>query len=193
VAAALIAPGSIHVHDDQPEITALTNVDRAVTLRSSTQRRGLECRLPRASRVTAGIRTAGVLLAALTCVACGSGDKISTAGTEPTLLVHDVRGRSDDAEITGYVRYLAEADCFVLDGSGGVRHVVVWPPGTTVWLRDGAVAGVEVPGRDPIPLGSRLTGAGGFANPETSELDLPEVATDCRSGDGEFAMIHKLR
>ncbi|GAA1897083.1 hypothetical protein GCM10009687_78150 [Asanoa iriomotensis] len=129
-------------------------------------------------------------------MACGSGDGVSTARTDPTLFVHDVRGRADDAEISGYVRYLADADCFVLDsaadGTGGVRNVAVWPPGTTVWMKDAQVAGVEVPDRDPIALGSRLTGGGGYANPDTSELELPEVATDCLSNDGEFAMIHVI-
>jgi len=139
---------------------------------------------------------AGVALATLSCVACGSGDGVSTAQTDPTLLVHDVQDRADDAEVSGYVRHLAEADCFVLDstadGSGGVRNVAVWPPGTKVWMKDAEVAGVEVPDRAPIAVGSRLTGGGGFANPDTSELDLPEVAADCLSDGGEFAMIHVI-
>ena len=68
---------------------------------------------------------------------------MSTVGPDPTLFVHDVRGRSDDAQVDGYLRYLHDVDCFVLD-STTIRHVAVWPPGTKAW-RDGAeVAGVEV-------------------------------------------------
>ena len=37
-----------------------------------------------------------------------------------------------------------------------------------------------------------MTGAGGYANPVTSDLDLPEVAADCLSGGGGFAMIHVI-
>ncbi|MDG4826433.1 hypothetical protein O7635_31675 [Asanoa sp. WMMD1127] len=135
-----------------------------------------------------------LFLVAVSCVGCGADGSVSAAQTSPTLLVHDVRGRGDDAAVDGYVRYLEGADCFVLEavGGGGVRNVAVWPPGTTVWLRGGAVAGVRVPDRDPIALGGRVTGSGGYANPTTSELDLPAVAPDCLSGGGEFVMVHRL-
>ncbi|SNT58631.1 hypothetical protein SAMN05421812_11134 [Asanoa hainanensis] len=131
------------------------------------------------------------LLVALACVGCGSHEGISTARTDPTLLVHGVQGRSDDAGVDGHVRYLEEADCFVLD-SAGVRNVAVWPPGTKVWLDGARVAGVEVPDRDPIAIGSRLTGGGGYANPATTEIELPEVAADCLRGGGEFVSIHVI-
>ncbi|WP_143049962.1 hypothetical protein [Asanoa ishikariensis] len=113
--------------------------------------------------------------------------------SDPTLLVHGVQGRSDDAQIDGYVRYLDDADCFVIEAAaGGGRNVAVWPPGTTVWMDGVAVAGVDVPDRDPIAIGSRLTGGGGYANPDTTDLDPPEVAADCLSGGGEFALIHAI-
>ncbi|MFF5076224.1 hypothetical protein ACFY36_04180 [Actinoplanes sp. NPDC000266] len=121
---------------------------------------------------------------------------MSVAQTDPTLFVHDVRDRSDDAKVDGYVRYLGDADCFVLDatadGASGTRNVAVWPPGTKVWKKGTEVAGVEVPDRDPIAVGSRVTGAGGYANPTTSDTELPKVAADCLSTGGEFAMIHVI-
>jgi hypothetical protein len=108
--------------------------------------------------------------------------------------VHDVGSdRSDDVGIDGYVRYLDDADCFVLESTaGGVRHVAVWPPGTKAWKPDATVAGVRVPDRDPIALGSRVTAAGGYANPATSEIDLPQVAADCLRSEGEFVLIQKI-
>ena len=121
-------------------------------------------------RRTAGL--VGVVLAALSCLSCGSGGGgVSTAGSDPTVFVHDVGGdRSDDAGIDGYVRYLDDADCLVLESTaGGVRHE-----------------------RDPIALGSRVTAAGGYANPATSEIDLPQVAADCLRSEGEFVLIQKI-
>jgi hypothetical protein len=142
------------------------------------------------------MRAVGIVLVALACVSCGSEAGVSVAQTDPTVFVHDVRDRADDAKLDGYVRYLDDADCFVLDstadGSGGVRNVAVWPPGTKVWKKGPEVAGVEVPDWDPIAVGSRVTGAGGYANPGTSDMDLPEVATDCLGSGGEFAMIHVI-
>lgn len=144
-------------------------------------------------RTAGSLRTAGVVLTALSCLSCGSGGGVSTVGPDPTLFVHDVRGRSDDAQVDGYLRYLDDADCFVLDATtGSGRHVAVWPPGTKAWMNGAEVAGVRVPDRDPIAIGSRLTGAGGYANPTTSDLDLPEVAADCLGAGGEFAMIHVI-
>ncbi|XVU29533.1 hypothetical protein ACQPZJ_21390 [Actinoplanes sp. CA-054009] len=138
-------------------------------------------------------RRAGAVLAVLACASCGSGTEVSVARTDPTLFVHDVRDRSDDAKVDGYVRYLDDADCFVLDSTAdGTRHVAVWPPGTEVWKKGTEVAGVEVPDRDPIAVGSRVTGAGGYANPATSDTELPEVAADCLGRGGEFAMIHVI-
>ena len=137
----------------------------------------------------------GVVLVALACVSCGSGASVSAAQTDPTLFVHDVRNRSDAAKVEGYVRYLADADCFVLDSTAdrnGVRNVAVWPPGTKAWKKGPEVAGVEVPDRDPIAVGSRVTGGGGYSNPDTSDMDLPKVAADCLGNGGEFAVIHVI-
>ncbi|WP_203716299.1 hypothetical protein [Asanoa siamensis] len=125
-----------------------------------------------------------VALVVLSCAACGS--------TAPTVLVHDVRGRGDDALITGSVGYLADADCFVIE-SAGVRHVAVWPPDTEAWVTGTEVAGVRVPDREPIAIGSQLTAGGGYTNPTASgDLDLPEVPAECFGGGGEFALIHVI-
>jgi len=140
-------------------------------------------------------RMVGVVLAALACVSCGSGSGVSVAQTDPTVFVHDVRDRADDAKLDGYVRYLDDADCFVLDSTAdrnGVRNVAVWPPGTKAWKKGTEVAGVEVPDRDPIAVGSRVTGGGGYSNPDTSDMDLPKVAADCLGNGGEFAVIHVI-
>ncbi|MFY1696865.1 hypothetical protein [Solwaraspora sp. WMMA2101] len=141
-----------------------------------------------------------VLLAALSaavCFGCTSSPPVSVAESDPALLVHDVRRGGDDAQIDGYLRHLADADCFVLEpdaatGPDGMRNVAVWPPGTTVWRDGGQVAGVEAPGREPIAIGSRVVGGGGYANPSTSDLDLPDVSPDCLTGGGEFAMLHTI-
>ncbi|WFE25848.1 hypothetical protein O7623_21085 [Solwaraspora sp. WMMD791] len=141
-----------------------------------------------------------VLLAALSvagCFGCTPSPPVSVAETDPTLLVHDVQGGGDDAQIDGYLRHLADADCFVLEpdvttGPDGMRNVAVWPPGTKVWRDGGQVTGVDVPGREPIAIGSRVVGDGGYANPSTSDLDLPEVTPECLTGGGEFAMLHTI-
>jgi hypothetical protein len=141
-----------------------------------------------------------VLLAALSvavCFGCTPSPPVSVADSDPTLLVHDVRRGGDDAQIDGYLRHLADADCFVLEpdattGPDGMRNVAVWPPGTKVRRDGGQVAGVYVPGREPIAIGSRVVGGGGYANPSTSNLDLPDVSPDCLTGGGEFAMLHAI-
>jgi len=146
-----------------------------------------------------GSRLAQVFLAALSaavCFGCTSGPPVSMAESDPALLVHDVR-RGDDAQIDGYLRHLADADCFVLEpdattGPDGMRNVAVWPPDTKVWRDGGQVAGVYVPDREPIAIGSRVVGGGGYANPSTSDLDLPDVSPDCLTGGGEFAMLHTI-
>lgn len=148
----------------------------------------------------AGGRPARVFLAALSvavCLGCTSSPPVSVAETDPTLLVHDVRRGGDDAQIDGYLRHLADADCFVLEpdattGPDGMRNVAVWPPGTKVWRDGGQVAGVDVPRREPIAIGSRIIGGGGYADPSTSNLDLPDVSPDCLTGGGEFAMLHTI-
>lgn len=153
-------------------------------------------RRPRPDAWLRRMRVLGAALLTVVCASCGSGAGVSAAQTDPTLFVHDVRKRGDDAGIEGYVRYLSDADCFVLestaDGAEGVRNVVVWPPGTEIWMNGEEVAGVTVPERDPIVLGSRVTGGGGYANANTSEIDLPEVPADCLSGGGEFALLHVI-
>lgn len=135
----------------------------------------------------------GVLVAATAACASGSG-AVSEAHRDPTLFVHDVTGQGNDAEIGGFLRYLEDADCFVLERDRGaeppVRHVPVFPPGSVVWQRDGQVSGVEVPGAGAVPLGDWLTGGGGYASPDTTDRDLPSVAPECLSGGGEFAFLH---
>jgi len=151
-----------------------------------------------------GRRPVRAFLAALTAAVCfgctagpTTGAAVSVAETDPTLFVHDVRGGGDDAQIDGYLRYLADADCFVLEpdtttGPDRMRNVAVWPPDTTVWRDGGQVAGVDVPGREPIAIGSRVVGGGGYANLSTSDLELPDVPPDCLTGGGEFAMLHTI-
>lgn len=55
------------------------------------------------------------------------------------------------------------------------------------------MAGVRVPDRDPIARGSRVTAAGGYANPATSEIDLPQVAADCLSGAASAAGRRRIQ
>lgn len=139
-------------------------------------------------------------LVAAGCVACVSGaTRVSTTDTDPPLFQHNVGGRGNDAEIGGYLRYLHHAGCFVLvpesapGAAGGERRfVVVWPRGTEPMWRGGELAGVEVFGFGTIRLDEWVTGGGGYANPRTSTIDLPEVAPDCLSGDGEFAILHRI-
>lgn len=146
----------------------------------------------------AAARTLAVVgLVTAACLACGSDlTQVSTTNTDPPLLVHDVRWRADDAEISGTLRYLAESGCFVVERQAGGeterRHVVVWPPGTTPWHEDGALVGVMIPWSGIIRLGDRIDGGGGYAEPRTSNLDLPNVPDECVTGDGGFAMLHTL-
>lgn len=122
--------------------------------------------------------------------------QVSITNTDPPLLVHDVRWRGDEAEINGTLRYLAESGCFVLesppDDEIQRRYVVVWPPGTTPWHEEGGLVGVMIPWSGTIRLGDRIDGGGGYANPRTSNLDLPDVPQECLTGNGEFAMLHTL-
>jgi hypothetical protein len=153
---------------------------------------------PPRSRCGAAARAMALVgLTVATSTACTPGQiYVSSSDTSPTLLVHDVRGRGNDADISGYLRYLDDADCFVLESEPGaerlVRNIAVWPPGTQTWQQDGQVAGVEVPDVGAIPLGNWVSGGGGYANPTTSDIDLPEVSSHCLSGDGEFAMLHRI-
>jgi hypothetical protein len=139
----------------------------------------------------------GVFGVLLPLAACMSGPtRVSAASSEPTLFVHNVQGPGDDAGIRGRLRCLDDADCFVLESPPGTepvaRSVAVWPPGTRIWRQRGQVAGVDTPVIGAIPLGSLITGGGGSASPDTSELELPEVAPSCLTGGGEFTMLHRI-
>lgn len=135
----------------------------------------------------------GFLVAATTACASGSG-AVTEAHRDPTLFVHDVTGQGSDAEVGGFLRYLEGADCFVLepapDADPPIRNVPVFPPGSVVRQQGGQVAGVEVPGLGTVPLGDWITGGGGYANPDTTDRDLPSVAPECLSDDGELAFLH---
>ncbi|MEV0728202.1 hypothetical protein [Polymorphospora sp. NPDC050346] len=149
-------------------------------------------------RLDHGTRLLIAVAATVACTSCSSGPaSISTAATTPTLFVHDVRGSGTTAEINGYLRYLSDLDCFVLESGpeveGLARQVAVWPPGTKVWRRDGQVAGVEVPDTGKIPLGGRIVGSGGYANANNGFAEnLPDVSPECLTSGGEFALMHKI-
>ncbi|WP_212818610.1 hypothetical protein [Polymorphospora rubra] len=149
-------------------------------------------------RLGPGLRILVAALAAAACASCSSGPaSVSTAATSPTLLVHDVRGSKSTAGITGYLRHLSDADCFVLESDLGAdvlaRQVAVWPPGTRVWRSDGQVAGVDVPGAGRIPVDGRVVGGGGYANATNGfARNLPDVSPECLSSGGEFVLIHEI-
>lgn len=142
-------------------------------------------------------RIALVLALGLVLAGCAPAPLlISAVENSPTLFVHNVQGRGDEAQVGGLLRYLDGPDCFVFESPPGVepvaRSVAVWPPGTRIWWRSGRVGGVDTPVIGAIPLGSRVVGGGGSASPDTSDLDLPAVGPGCLTGGGEFAMVHVI-
>lgn len=130
---------------------------------------------------------------AMSCLACSgpSDDAFALTETDPPLVVHDERGSGNDAEIEGYLRFLDQARCFVLESApvGGeqIRHVPVWPSGAQPIREGDAVVGVLVPDVGEIRVGDWVAGGGGYVNPATSDQDLPALPSDCLSSGGEFA------
>jgi hypothetical protein len=154
-----------------------------------------ESRTTGCCRLIVTLLLAAIVTAATGCDV-GETSAISETDTDPPILVHTVRGGGDDAEIGGYLRYLAEAGCLVLESDPGAeqltRHVVVWPPGTEPVQDLDELVGVNVPDVGMVRLGDWVSGGGGYDNPDTSEVDLPEVPAACLVGGGEFAALHAI-
>jgi hypothetical protein len=140
-----------------------------------------------------------ILVAGVAALAAGCTSALTTVSrtdTDPPLFVHNVQNSAEEAAIEGFLSYLEAAGCFVIESDPAdgqaVRNVPVWPPGTEPERDDGDLKGVVVPGFGLIALGDWVSAGGGYASPETSNLDLPEVSPDCLSPDGEFAMVHSI-
>jgi hypothetical protein len=123
--------------------------------------------------------------------------RIEATDTDPPLLVHSMEGSGLDAQIGGYVRYLSNARCFVIESSPAedeeaTRHVAVWPVGSKPTRRDDRVTGIDVPGFGAVPLDGWLTAGGGYLDPATTSARLPEVPADCLSASGEFALVSEV-
>lgn len=121
------------------------------------------------------------------------GESIAWEDSEPPLLVHRTEG-GHDAQVVGRLRYLADEDCFVLETESGESwHVPAWPPGSEPFEEDGEVTGIDVRGFGEVPVGGRLTGAGGYLNPETSDREIPDNAMDCSRGEhAGLALIDEI-
>lgn len=134
----------------------------------------------------------GVVGSCLACASPSDGAFMLTQ-TDPPLVVHDQRGAVNDAEIEGYLRFLDDAQCFVLESaltdSRQILHVPVWPSGAQPIREGDAVAGVLVPDVGEIRVGDWVEGGGGYVNAAISDQELPAVPPDCLSGGGEFARL----
>lgn len=136
------------------------------------------------------------VISTVTACSADGGITISETDTDPPILVHDVRGGAEEAEINGYLRHLAGPGCLVLesepDAEQLARNVVVWPPGSEPVEESGVLVGVDVPGFGLVRVGDWVSGGGGYHHPDTSEVDLPEAPAECLVGGGEFAALHEI-
>lgn len=88
----------------------------------------------------------------------------------------------EDAEVSGV---LAAADGCVLLEEGGSRFPVVWPSGTSVAGSDPLV--IELPSGEQVHLGDRVSGGGGYSDPERLGIEVP---AECLDEYGEVAVFN---
>jgi len=128
------------------------------------------------------------------CSAQGDVGGVRLTETDPPLLVHDYHDSGMEAEITGYLRYIEGGRCFVLEQEGDqkTRNVAVWPSGSEPVRQDGALVGVNVPGFGTVVTGQWLKAGGGYVDPGMNVEKVPDVAPECLSAGGEYAIMTQL-
>lgn len=156
-----------------------------------------------------GVSSLGVLVVALVIAAglalpSGEGDpkrcRGETRSTSPALVTlagADCAPSEDDLRVTGTVRYLADAQCFVLDRGDGEPALVVWPGGTrplagprpAVRVPDRGAGGAH--GGGTVTSGDRISGVG----PALGADDVDRVGGACGrlTGNRVLAMSRLAR
>lgn len=164
-----------------------------------------ESRQPESGALLQGDRrhfTAIIVSVALAVCACSTGvddpdasaptpGEFTVTQTSPTVVVATPDGSGGgDAQVIGQLEYLAEPDCFVLDGFGDDRSRVAlaWPPGTTASLA-GQIAVVAVLNFGEVRSGDWLLGAGYYNDPHRG---LPSLPAACSPSDTEFAVLYDV-
>lgn len=100
-------------------------------------------------------------------------------------------GLTADDEVEGILDFDPVVNCYLIHGSDGVTHPVVWPSGTTA-STDGLT--VNLPGQEPIDVatGVAVQAIGDLVSIGSEDLPLPPYGW-CGDQDGEVWVISELR
>ncbi|MGA5066511.1 hypothetical protein ACPB9E_22570 [Streptomyces exfoliatus] len=139
----------------------------------------------KSTKIAALIAASGILTLSACGGASGGTEEISTTGTDPKIIVHDL-SVAPGMTLKGRLASLPDGSCLVVAGEhAGEKFTTspVWPKGAEPALSDGK-RGVNVPGFGTISEGDSIVAAGSYWEAGDKRTEGVEMNAPCLAEDG---------
>ncbi|MEV6247244.1 hypothetical protein AB0M38_13715 [Streptomyces sp. NPDC051742] len=139
----------------------------------------------KSTKLAALIAASGILTLSACGGASGGTEEISTTGTDPKIIVHDL-SVAPGMTLKGRLASLRDGSCLVVTGERAGEQFTaspLWPRGAEPTLSDGR-RGVKVPGFGTISEGDSIVAAGSYWEAGDKRTDGVEMNAPCLAEDG---------